>query len=217
MTHTYWIERWKNQKTGWHKSNYNTRLMRFSHNLISCDNPCVFIPLCGKSLDMIYLLKQGVKVIGVELSELAVKDFFIENQLNYTHDVLGNFMCYHAKNIDIFVGDFFNLTADMLVEVNGVYDRAALIALPQAIRQRYAQHLNNILPQSIKILLLTLAYQQSQKDGPPFSVDEIEILQLFSSQFKCTLLENINDLDNEPKFKELGLHFLEKITYLLEK
>lgn len=214
---TDWQLRWQQGEIGWHQSRYNARLLKYIKHLDLAVGVVFFVPLCGKSLDMIYLLKQGYKVIGVELSELAVKAFFSENKLDYKRDELGDFVRYQGDDIIVYAGDFFKLSGAMLSLVGGVYDRASLIALPEVQRKRYALHLSNILPQRVKMLLLTLNYPQTQRSGPPFAVDKNEVNTLFSKHFDCTILGNVNDLKNEPKFIEAQVDFLYKTSYLLKR
>lgn len=214
---TDWIKRWQTGQTRWQQSKHNLRLKKWLPHLSLPLGSCVFVPLCGKSLDMIYLLEQGFEVIGVELSELAVQDFFKQHQLHYATRQVNGLKYYQAEGIQIFVGDFFHTSKKMLSQVNCVYDRASLIALPADIRVKYAQHLKTVLPKKVSILLLTMNYPQMQKSGPPFAVSPDEVGQLFQDGFVCEVLEKIQDLDNEPKFIAAGVDFLEKSSYKINR
>ncbi len=218
-----WIKRWQDKTTGWHQTAVNVRLKQWLPALKLTQSATIFVPLCGKSVDMLYLLDQGYQVVGVELSELAVLDFFKDNKIEFTKSQATRFMVYQSKGglkntgIKIFVGDFFQLTTHDLAQVNSVYDRASLIALPKQTRHQYAQHLIKHLPSEVRILLLSLNYPQAQKSGPPFAVSEVEVEQLFVPTFNCTHLSKVDDLGNEPKFIEAGVNYLEKSCYLLER
>lgn len=201
-------------KIGWHKNQPNSRLIEFIDCLKLSVNACVFVPLCGKSMDMLYFLEKGFKVLGVELSELAAEQFFVENKLDFTIRKSDKFMIFSAKNIDIYCGDYFDLDAQILSQVDAVYDRAALIALPADLRVKYAQHLGAIIPSDCRLLLLTLNYPQVQIDGPPFAVNQAEVVRLFK-QFECQQLQCFDDIQNEPKFQNAGVNFLEKAVYFL--
>lgn len=214
---TDWIERWKTSQIGWHQNAVNKRLIKFINCLKLSKGDVVFVPLCGKSLDMIYLTKQGFKVIGVEISELAVKQFFDEHQLPYSRTKITNFQLYKSKNITIYCGDYFALTAAILRTICAVYDRAALIALPAFTRAKYAQHLTAIIPPDCRMLLLTLNYPQSQMSGPPYALAQKELVSLYQKRFKYQQLQCFNDIKNEPKFQNAGVDFIEKATYCLQK
>lgn len=214
---TDWIKRWEKGETGWHQASVNTKLVDFLDCLEQDSNPCVFVPLCGKSLDMLYLLEQGFHVVGVELSKLAVEAFFAENNISYSVIKQGNFQRYCAHKIDIYCGDFFDLEASHLQAVNGVYDRASLIALPIDLRAKYVKHLYSIITSDCKILLLTLNYPQAQMSGPPYALDQAEVKTLFTKRFDCEQLQCFNDIQNEPKFQRAGVDYVEKATYCLRK
>lgn len=213
---TDWIQRWKDDDTGWHRDTPNTKLIEFIDCLQLQKGGAVFVPLCGKSQDMMYLLEQGYKVIGVELSAFAIDAFFNENAIAYTVQKASKFSVYNGNNIRIFCGDYFALDSGCLSSVSAVYDRASLIALPADLRERYAQHLYAIIPSDCRMLLLTLNYPQSQISGPPFAVDEIAVNSLFK-WFECQQLQCFDDIKNEPKFLRAGVDFIEKAAYCLHK
>ncbi len=213
---TDWIARWKNGEIGWHKDRVNARLIAFIDCLELQQGDLVFVPLCGKSQDMMYLLECGFRVIGVELSALAIEQFFDENQLNYSKHQSGQFKVYQAENISLYCGDYFALNKMLLSAVSAVYDRAALVALDGDLRTKYAIHLYAIIPNGCRILLLTLNYPQTQISGPPYAVNAKEVRLLFT-KFEYRQLECFNDIDNEPKFQNEGVDFIEKVTYCLHK
>lgn len=214
---TDWITRWKTGKIGWHKTQVNTRLIEFIDCLKLRQGDSVFVPLCGKSMDMIYLLEQGFKVVGVELSEIAAQAFFSENNLKFSIEKHPHFVVYANENIQILVGDYFDLDASILTQISAVYDRAALVALPSDLRAKYVCHLYAIIPNGSKILLLTLDYPPIESFAPPYGVDENEIAKLFAYGFKYQQLQCFNDIKNEPKFLRAGVAFINKATYCLHK
>ncbi|BBB24146.1 thiopurine S-methyltransferase [Isorropodon fossajaponicum endosymbiont JTNG4] len=213
---TDWITRWQEGKIGWHKNQPNSRLIEFIDCLKLSTNACVFVPLCGKSVDMLYVLEKGFKVLGVELSELATRQFFVENELHFSTKKSGKFVIFSSENIDIYCGDYFDLDASVLNHVSAVYDRASLIALPLALRAKYASHLYAIIPAGCRMLLLTLNYPQSQVSGPPYAVNKTEVVSLFKG-FECQQLQCFDDIKNEPKFQRENVDFIEKATYCLRK
>jgi thiopurine S-methyltransferase len=188
METEFWLERWRQGRTGFHQSVINPGLQQYFKTLRIPTSSSVLVPLCGKSLDMLWIAEQGCQVLGVELSPVAVEAFFQENELTVEHDNHGEFISYRSGPIEILLGDFFNLSAEDMYGVAGVYDRAALVALPPELRRRYADHLGTILSAGLRILLLTFEYPEGMRDGPPFSVPTSEVEMLFSGVFDIQLL-----------------------------
>ncbi len=207
----FWQQRWLNEQTGFHEGRVNEYLEKHRSILSLPDNGTVFLPLCGKSFDMIWLSSYGYNVIGVECSELAVKAFFSENNLTATVTEQNNFKIWKTENITIYCGDYYNIKPNWLDTVEAVFDRAALVALPMEQRQAYVEHLNTVCPDT-KILLVTLEYLQNEMSGPPFAVSENEIIDLFSSNSDVIRIESNDILSVNEKFKERGLStLLEKV------
>ncbi len=178
MDAAFWHRRWHKAETAFHQTEVNPWLQRYFPPLL--DGPArVLVPLCGKSLDMLWLVARGCQVLGVELSEIAVQAFFDEQGLEPEICQQGAFQRYRAGALEIWCGDFFALTAADLAHCTHLYDRAALVALPPEMRRRYAAHLA-LLPAGCRGLLITLDYPQQQMEGPPFAVPEPEIRQLLA-------------------------------------
>ncbi|MCS5592245.1 MAG: thiopurine S-methyltransferase [Gammaproteobacteria bacterium] len=214
---TDWLARWQGNKIGWHADVVNRSLVDYLELLELTPGASVFVPLCGKSIDMVYLSEMGYSVIGVELSSVAVEQFFVDNSLQYTVSEIDGFSLYQSERIKIYSGDYFNLNVEHLSSVSAVYDRASLIALDLDLRAKYAQHLTAIIPFDARILLLTLIYPQHQMSGPPFSVSNSEVESLFSLACKYRQLHCFDDIVNEPKFRRAGVDYVESVAYLLQK
>ena len=214
---TDWISRWENNKIGWHADQINRQLIEYLDQLNLSPGDTIFVPLCGKTKDMLFLLENQINVIGVEMSIIAAEKFFSENNLSYSISNSDGFILYEGDGIRIYCGNYFDLEVNHLQEVKAVYDRASLIALDEGLRQKYVKHLNDIIVEDVRILLLTLNYPQHQKSGPPFAVSRSEVDELFRGSFQCRELDCINDIENEPMFQNLGVDFVEKAVYLLQK
>lgn len=151
-----WLQSWRDQQTDFHQEAVNPLLTRFWPSLKLPRGSRVFVPLCGKSLDMLWLARQEYKVIGVELSPIAVRDFFRENGLQPSKRKMGEFTLWEAGAIGILCGDYFSLNKSDLGAIDTVYDRAALTALPEDTRRLYVAHLKRIVPQTAEVFLLTI-------------------------------------------------------------
>ncbi|WP_215398166.1 thiopurine S-methyltransferase [Rheinheimera oceanensis] len=187
----FWQEKWQKRQIAFHQAAANPLLIRWFNQLALAPGATVFLPLCGKSLDIHWLLAQGYRVVGAELSEMAVQELFAELELTATVSSVGNLLHYQADKLQVFVGDIFQLSENTLGPVAATYDRAALVALPDAMRQRYTQHLITI-SQSAPQLVICFEYDQAQLPGPPFSVDSLEMHQLYSSVYSLNCLEKLD-------------------------
>ena len=214
---TDWISRWESNRIGWHAEQVNRHLIKYYDRFDLSAEGSIFVPLCGKSNDMLFLLKKGLKVIGVEISNIAIEHFFSENHLDYVVSKVDKFFLYECAGIKLYCGDFFDLKLKHLEHVRAAYDRASLIALNEDLRQKYVKHLSDIIDFDARILLLTLNYPQHQRSGPPFAVSKEEVDQLCNGTFDIQELYSIEDIENEPMFQNLGVDFVEKAVYLLQK
>jgi len=165
----------------------------------------VFVPLCGKSLDMSWLRAAGHPIKGVEFSPIAIRDFFAENQIEASTSSEGALECSTGSGYELYCGDFFDITPKILATVRAVYDRASLIALPPELRQRYAAHLIQSLPREITIMLITLEYDSSRMNGPPHSVPASEVETLFGEAFTIETLWSSGPETPTERFRERGL------------
>jgi thiopurine S-methyltransferase len=172
----FWLERWRLDQIRFHQADYNARLQRYWPGLGVPAAGQVFVPLCGKSRDMLWLAERGHSVVGVELAAIAVEAFFEAADLAYTQRRHGALTLYQAERVRIFCGDVFDLTAADLSGTVGVFDRGGLVALPPPLRSRYVEHLLDTLQLGAVTLLLTVEYGQARVTGPPFAVlpDEVD-------------------------------------------
>lgn len=216
MEADFWHDRWQNNLTGFHLDEVNAYLKEYWSGLNLKQGARIFVPLCGKTLDLIWLAEQGYEVVGIELSSLAVEAFFAENNLTaeVTHHVDG-LDYWKSGKISLICGDFFALTEESLGNVDAVYDRASLVALPPAMRQEYAAKLTQITQLAPK-LLVTLEYDQSKMDGPPFSVSDNEVESLYQANYQVKQLTAQDVLGDNEKFRSRGLEYMNECIYQLE-
>ncbi|KGJ89667.1 Thiopurine S-methyltransferase [Colwellia psychrerythraea] len=190
MDSNFWHQRWETNDIGFHQRSVNPLLAEYFNTLSLAEGARLFIPLCGKTLDIAWLLSKGYRVAGAELNQPAVEQLFCELGVEPRVTKLGELICFSAENIDIFVGDIFDLSTELLGDIDAIYDRAALVALPEAMRKQYRAHLleiTHIAPQ----LLLTFEYDQTVLEGPPFSISSEDINQYYADQYTLKRLKQI--------------------------
>jgi thiopurine S-methyltransferase len=217
MDPQFWRERWQSQDIGFHQPEYHALLLKYWQRLGLEQDALVLVPLCGKSLDMVWLAHRGHRVIGVELSELAVDTFFAERGLTPATRTEAGFVVKSAGPYELWCGDIFALPSEAVAEAAGVYDRAALVALPDDLKQRYATKLKAVLPKAAPILLVALDYDQSQMSGPPFATPSQQVHELFADTYACEELECRQGIDTHPHFRQRGLSSLEESAFLLRR
>ncbi|WP_313739424.1 thiopurine S-methyltransferase [Pseudomonas sp.] len=216
MEPAFWHQRWAAQQIGFHQSEVNAYLRRHWPSLGLASGSQVLVPLCGKSLDLLWLAEQGHRVLGVELSREAVAAFFEASKLTPTVRKHGAFEVWHVEQLQVWCGDAFALTAVDLTDCAAFYDRAALIALPPAMRQRYLAHLQKGVPQTVQGLLITLEYNQALIEGPPFCVAEQEVREGFAG-WHISALEQCKIAQESPRFVAAGVSTLLERVYRLAR
>ena len=207
MEHQFWHDKWKEPQQGFNQLEPHPSLNKSLPKLP--ENSKVLVPLCGKSIDMIWLAEQGYSVTGIELVEDAVQDFFKERDLNVTKSNEGELTKYQATDVDIRIlsGDFF---AFQEAGFDALYDRAALVALPGHMREDYILHCRKLLKKEAIIHLVSFDYDTRVKEGPPFSIPENQIKALWNNELK--LISSFDMLAVDSPFKDGGFgHFIEQV------
>jgi thiopurine S-methyltransferase len=215
MDHDFWHQRWQQNQIGFHKQEIHPLLERYWSKLSVNPGSRVLIPLCGKSNDMLWLLAMGFQVVGVELSPLAIEAFFADNGLQSRVRRQGDFWVNEIDGLQIFCGDFFALRPTDLGQIDAVYDRGSLVALPPDMRIEYVSSLYAMLSTNVQILLIAFDYPQHEMPGPPFSVQREEVESLYAHWCDIELLNSQNALENEAHFTDRGLTRMAEQTYRL--
>ncbi len=200
-----WLVRWREGRTGFHLEQVNPFLVKYGERLLPAGGERVFVPLCGKTLDIGWLLDRGHPVVGVELAEEAVTVLFEGLGLQAKVTEQGGVPCYAAGNLEVLVADLFSVDPSDLGSFHGIWDRAALIALRESDRRRYADHLLRFLAPGGRMLLCSLCYDQDRMDGPPFSVTSDEVRALYDNVLPLEKLEEKDVTSSNPRFAECGL------------
>lgn len=187
----FWLKKWEANEIAFHLDQANPLLVEHFDSLELALGSRVFLPLCGKTLDIPWLLSNGYSVVGAELSVIAIEQLFEQLGVVPTISPVGSLHHYSSSNIDIFVGNLFDLTQPMLGQIDAIYDRAALVALPDDMRKRYTAHLIEIT-QTAPQLLICFEYDQSVVAGPPFSIHSEEVQQHYQATYALTPLANVS-------------------------
>lgn len=211
----FWHDKWQQQQIGFHQSDINPFLVRHWHSLNLAKGSKVFVPLCGKSMDMEFLAAQGHEVLGCELSVLAVEQFFEAASAQAQVVRHGEHVHHSAKGIELVQGDFFTLPHDLVAQCQGFYDRAALIAWPAEMRIDYAKKLAELIPSGARGLLVTLDYPQEALSGPPFAVSPDWVETFLGPWFEVTPLECQDVLAENPRFIKKAVPWLSEAAFKL--
>lgn len=194
MDPSFWHQRWQSSQIGFHLPAPNPKLVGHWPGLGVPPEHEVFVPLCGKSVDMRWLAGQGHRVRGVELSPLAAEAFFAEAGETATRTPDGAHTRHEAGPVVILEGDVFAVEHPL----DAIYDRAALIALPPELRARYAAHLTRLARPGARMLLVTLSYAEGTRQGPPFSVPDTLVEAYYAESWELTRVEEADLKAAEP-------------------
>ncbi|MDI5984427.1 thiopurine S-methyltransferase [Halomonas sp. M4R5S39] len=204
-----WRDRWREGRIGFHREQIHSSLVRYWPLLGVTPGTKVLVPLCGKSLDMRWLGQHDHPVLGIELAPEAIEQFVAAGVGEISRYRQGGFDVCRQGNVELWCGDFFHFHIEQAAEIGAFYDRAGLIALPPATRQRYAFHLAQLIPPGARGLLISLTRAPGDEGGPPFGVAAEEVRELFEPNFQVTHLE-----DGEP---EPGSGFRESAWALVRR
>jgi len=213
----YWLARWREGRIGFHRSTVQPWLVQASARLLPTGRERVFVPLCGKSVDMAWLAQRRHSVVGVDVAQPALKSFFTENAIPATERTVAPFRVLASANVSLWLGDFFALTEKHIGSFPAIIDRAALCALPPERRAAYAQKLMRFLEPRGTLLLVGLEYDAAAMAGPPFCVPRAEALELFGAACAGELLGEKSLIDEEPHFREKGLTAVTEYALLLRR
>ena len=212
INNEFWLKKWDDGIIGFHKTSVNEKLSGFFNEVQDESTKRVYVPLCGKSIDMVWLAQQGLQVVGSEIAELAIRQFFSENEIPFEQD--GH--RFSSEQIVIENNDFYAFDPRTVGPIDAIYDRAAMVAMPTQRHAEYADRLLEILRPGGSILLVTFDYNQEQMSGPPFSIPEKHVLEHFHKG-KITKLFHQSILETEPKFQSRGLDRLTETVWRIQK
>lgn len=216
MEHDFWHEAWaKSDQPGWQQKSVNPYLKKHWALTGAVSGEAVFVPLCGRSKDMLWLREQGHHVIGIDLSIAAIDEFCKQQSIDAVCERDGELTVFRAPGWTLYAGDFLKLKPGQLTRISRVYDRAALIALPPPMRKSYAAHMRSILPGGSEIFLITIAYDQMQMKGPPFSVPADEVIDHYQDWYEVDLLESVEGPEQLGNLAQRGLQTVTDACFVL--
>ncbi len=198
-----WHDSWREGRIGFHQSNVNTDLVANEERFLAGGSHRILVPLCGKTVDLAWLAERGHEVVGVELVPQAVEEFFAEQQLTATEREVNGLRVVSADNLQIVIGDFFAVTSEHFGLFDRIWDRAALVALPEEVRGTYAQHLRTLVVSGAVLLQNVFEYDQSKMDGPPFSIPDKEVRTHYNGA-KVELVSEQDVIEKVAQFKAKG-------------
>jgi thiopurine S-methyltransferase len=213
----FWLERWRAGQIGFHQPAVDRHLKRHWPDLGLAKHSRVFVPLCGKSLDLSWLRERGHSVAGVELSAMALESFCMEQGVPAKRRALDHFEVYEAARIQLYRGDFFELVPGLLGTFCAIYDRASLISWTPELRPAYVAQVAALSKPGTLTLLIVMEYPQAQMAGPPFSVSAEDIDRLYSASHSIQQLSRQDILANEPRLRSRGLTQLHEVCYRLTR
>ena len=206
----FWTDMWKEHIFPWHEDGVHEYLIKYIDELTGGRlNIRVFVPLCGKSVDMLWLADQGHTVVGVELADKAIESFFTENNLTFTKEPVklaaGSepaevYRC-NEKQITIFCCDLFTLKEEDIGEkVDAIWDRGSLSAIVPSAGdrgKRYAKHMRSLLARDGNYLLESHHYEVDRGNDPPASISDELRNEIFGEDFTIKELD-VNRLPEDP-------------------
>lgn len=217
MDPKFWLERWQKNEIGFHAPKVQPALAKYWHALEVPKGASVFVPLCGKTIDMSWLAGEGYRVVGAELSELAVDAFFAEHGLTATVREIDGFKVKSSGGVEIWCGDFFALDRAKLPPLAATYDRAALVAMPPQMQPRYASKMAELMPAGAPVLLVGLDYDPKEMQGPPFNIPQARVRELYQDAFDVAVLDAKDGLAKSDHLAKRGVTWLEEASYLLRR
>ena len=217
MEPDYWIEGWQQGRKGFDQTDPHRWLAQHWSTLQVDEDSTVFVPLCGKTVDMVWLADRGHSIIGVEVSEIAVDEFFAMVGLTPEIEEVGPLAVYRAGPYELWRGDLFEVPSPIFDRVDAVYDRASIVALPPDIRRRYAQTLTTQLRPDAPWFLVSFTYDQNEMSGPPHSVPLDEIDALFGEEFEIETLVDESVIERAAAMQERGLTQMRETLSILRR
>lgn len=217
MDVSYWKKRWLDGQTGWHENEVHPLLIKYYDFLSLSLKKHFFFPLCGKTLDLDWILSKNHTTTGVEASEIAIKE--VENRLkvSFKKAAYQNFTKHTFGNLTLMQGNYFDLDTTLIDPIDVVFDRGAFVAIHPNQRKKYIEMYNKLLTHESIILLVAYQYNENASTNPPYSLSELQIRALMEPDFDIEICESEEILDIDPKFKERGINVFARNVYKIQK
>ncbi|XP_077209166.1 thiopurine S-methyltransferase [Paroedura picta] len=219
VTEDDWLKKWQMRHIGFHNEQEHGLLKKHLDIFLSGRSGLkIFFPLCGKTVEMKWLADMGHHIVGVEISETALKEFFTEQNLSYSEETVpeipgAKLMKDTSGNISLYCCSIYDLTSSVAGKFDAIWDRGSLVAINPCDRERYANLMLSLMNQKCCYLLVTVSYDPSKHPGPPFYIPDSELKKLFGQRCDIKLLDKTDDL-KEPQ-RAWGLDYFWEVMYLL--
>lgn len=219
LTLEEWQEKWMDHRIGFHKEQGHALLKKHLDTFLKGKSGLrVFFPLCGKAVEMKWFADRGHSVVGVEVSELAIREFFTEQNLSYSEEPImeipgAKVFKSSSGNISLYCCNLFDLPRTNIGKFDRIWDRGALVAINPCDRQRYADIMLSLVRKGFQYFLCVVSYDPTKHSGPPFYVPDAEVKRLFGSVCNSQYLEKVDIF--EEQYKSWGIDSLVEKLYLL--
>nr|XP_009937710.1 PREDICTED: thiopurine S-methyltransferase isoform X1 [Opisthocomus hoazin] len=220
VTEDEWLQKWETGNTGFHKKRGHPLLQKHLDVLLNGRSGLrIFFPLCGKAVEMKWLADMGHSVVGVEVSEQALRDFFAEHSLPYCEETVpeipgAKMLQSTCGSISLYCCSIYDLSSSIVGKFDGVWDRGALVAVNPCDRKRYVSLMITLMEKNSSYLLVTVLYDPNKHKGPPFYVPEAEIKSLFGDHCEIQHLQKVDDFSD--RHRQWGLDYFLEVLYLLK-
>ncbi|KAM9340132.1 putative thiopurine S-methyltransferase [Symphorus nematophorus] len=214
-----WEQRWQEERIGFHQRQVHKMLESHIDKVLAGRTGVrFFFPLCGKAVDMKWLADMGHSVVGVEISEMAIKAFFEESNMTYSEEpvpAIPGAKVYKSseKNISLYQCDLYNFSSSIEGQFGAIWDRGSLVAINPGDREKYAALIISLMAKDCRYLLDTLLYNPELYAGPPFFVPDEQVQSLFGSSCDIELLQSVDALTDRQR--DWGLDFFTENVHLI--
>ncbi|MRX28461.1 thiopurine S-methyltransferase [Kangiella sp. HZ709] len=210
MDYHFWDTCWQRASQPFHLSEAHPFLRRYLYLLDNKEK--LLLPLSGKSVDPIFLAQNNIHSTSIEFNPSAIDNFIIDSELSFKRKTFEQKKCYDFGDFDIWLADFFDIETKDIGKFSQVFDRAALVALPKELRDKYIKHLKSLLQPKATILMVTMDYEEGEMSGPPFYIAQNELTELFPES-SIRELDRISLINNHHRWKELQLSKLDEVLF----
>lgn len=219
MNLSEWEQRWQEDRIGFHQPQVHKMLESHIDKVLNGRSGVrFFFPLCGKAVDMKWLADMGHSVVGVEISEKGIRQFFEENNMTYSEEPVpaipgAKVFKNSEKNISLYQCDMYSFSSSIEGQFGAIWDRGSLVAINPQDRDKYAALVISLMAKDCRYLLDTLLYNPELYPGPPFLVPDEQVHSLFGGSCDIETLQSVDALTDRQR--GWGLDYLTEKVHLI--